>query len=259
MTDCIDLNSDLGEGFGVYSLGDDDSMLNLVSSVNIACGFHAGDPCIMSNVAKKAKQRDIAIGAHPSFFDLWGFGRREIKGHTNDEIKQLIIYQVGALQAIANSVGHKVTHIRAHGALGNMSDNDTELAEIISSSIKLVDPELAYMTRSGSIADNVAAKAGQHVIRQVFADRAYEDNGTLVSRSKPGAVIHDPEIAAERVIKMVNDQAIETLSGKKIQQCIDTICVHGDTPASIKMAEIIRTRLENNGIEIRSYAKKHHS
>ena len=250
MSDCIDLNSDLGEGFGKYTLGNDEAMLDIVSSVNVACGFHAGDPDIMARLAEKTRQKGIALGAHPGFRDLHGFGRREIHGIPDSELENLVIYQIGALQALARSQGQVVSHVRAHGALGNMSDTDEELAEPLARAVFKADPQLALMTLPGCAADVAATQAGLRVARQAFADRAYTDDGSLVSRRLEGAVISDPQAAAERVIRLVQEGTMKTITGNSLRLNARSVCVHGDSPVAIAMAESIRTRLENEGIEI---------
>ncbi len=255
MADCIDLNSDLGEGFGKYTLGDDEAMLDIVSSVNVACGFHAGDPDIMAHLAERTKQKGIALGAHPGFRDLHGFGRREIYGIPASELENLVIYQIGALQALARSHGQQLSHVRAHGALGNLSDSDSEIAAPLARAVYKADPHLALMTLPGCSADVAATEAGLKVARQAFADRAYNDDGSLVSRRLEGAVISDPSAAAERVIRLVQEGTVKTITGNKLILDARTICVHGDSPAAIAMAESIRTRLENEGIEIRPFTE----
>lgn len=253
MTDCIDLNSDLGEGFGKYSLGNDDAMLEIVSSVNVACGFHAGDPDIMSRLAEKTLKKGVALGAHPGFRDLHGFGRRQIHGIPDHELEHLIIYQVGALKALAKAVGQTVSHVRAHGALGNMSDSDPAIAAPLARAIHQMDAELALMTLPGCPADLAASGLGLKVARQAFADRAYNDDGSLVSRLLEGSVIHDPKVAAERVVRLVQEGILVTITGKTIRLNASTVCVHGDSPSAVAMAESVRNRLENEGIAIRPF------
>jgi UPF0271 protein len=255
MGDSIDLNCDLGEGFGRYEMGDDAAMLEIVTSVNVACGFHAGDPDIMAERAAQTLEKGIVLGAHPSFDDLHGFGRRRIQGIPNQELHNLIIYQVGALQGIARSVGQKVTHVRAHGALGNMTDEQPELAEVLAGAIAAMDSDIALMTMAGCAADVAARALGLKVARQAFADRAYNDDGTLVSRSLPGAVLEDVAAATERVIRLAEEGTIETINGEALQLDARVVCVHGDSPAAVKMAESIRSALENRGISVKPYTR----
>ena len=258
MTDVIDLNSDLGEGFGQYTMGDDDAMLDLVSSINLACGFHAGDPCIMADTLSKAKARNIDVGAHPSFRDLHGFGRREMRGIPASELRNLIIYQIGALQGLAKAGGYHLTHVRAHGALGNISDAEPEFAVVLAQAIAAVDSNLKLMTLPCSAADRAATDLGLGVIRQVFADRAYSDDGSLVSRREKGAVIHDASFAADRIIGLLENGFIESVNGNKLTMDVDTVVVHGDTQAAVQMTEAIRLRLENNGVRIKAFSKTRH-
>jgi UPF0271 protein len=255
MTDYIDLNSDLGEGFGKYTLGNDDAMLDIVSSVNVACGFHAGDPDIMSRLAEQTLQKGIALGAHPGFRDLHGFGRRPVHGIPDSELEHLVIYQVGALQALARAVGQTVTHVRAHGALGNMSDSDPALAGPVARAVHRTDPALTVMTLPNCAADRAATALGLRVARQAFADRAYNDDGSLVSRRLEGAVITNPSVAAERVVRMVQEGIVVSISGNSIAIDARTICVHGDSPAAVAMAESVRSRLEQEGISVRPFTE----
>ena len=254
MVETIDLNSDLGEGFGQYQLGDDDAMMDIVSSINLACGFHAGDPCIMANTVNKAKAKGLAVGAHPGFRDLHGFGRREVHGLSASELTNLLTYQIGALQAFTRSSGYQLTHVRTHGALGNMSDSNPDMAATVAKTLNAVDKNLKLMTRPNSAAALAGSQLGLGIVRQAFADRAYNDDGTLVSRRLPGAVIHDADAAADRMIRLLEEGFIYSVNHKKVPLAVDTICVHGDSPAAIKMAELIRTRLENNGVRIGPFA-----
>ncbi|WP_457090260.1 LamB/YcsF family protein [Microvirga sp. P5_D2] len=250
----VDLNCDMGEGFGPWPMGDDEAMLDIVSSANIACGFHAGDPSIMFRTAEIAKRKGVAIGAHPGFNDLHGFGRRFIKGDTPAEIERMIAYQIGAMQAVASLAGHKVTYVKVHGALNNMANEDEDLAIAIACAIKGVDASLINVCMPGLLMEKASDTLGVKVAREIFADRTYEDNGTLTSRKKPGAVLHDADAAAERVFRMVQDKAVITTSGKHIPVEIDTICVHGDEPTAVAMARTVRQKLEANGIAIEPFS-----
>lgn len=254
MTMRVDLNCDMGEGFGPWPMGDDDSMLDIVSSANIACGFHAGDPSIMFRTAETAKRRGVAIGAHPGFNDLAGFGRRVIKGDTPAEIERMVAYQIGAMQALASLAGHRMTYVKAHGALNNMANEDEDLALAIARAIKGVDATLVNVCMPGLLMEKASEKIGVKVAREFFADRTYEDNGTLSSRKKPGSVLHDANEAAERVLRTLQDKAVTTASGKRIPIEVDTICVHGDEPSAVAMARTIRAKLETNGIVIAPFA-----
>jgi 5-oxoprolinase (ATP-hydrolysing) subunit A len=246
----IDLNSDLGEGFGSWQMGDDAAMLGIATSVNVACGFHAGDPDIMLATAKLAKERGVSIGAHPSYRDLAGFGRRAVPGLTAREIENLVAYQIGALQAVAALADHKVTHVKAHGALANVACRDDMTANAIASAIKVIDRNLLFVVLPHTAMARAADKAGLTAINEVYADRAYEDDGQLLSRSKSGAVLHDPLQAAKRVVQMVTEQSITSVSGKKIGLRIDTVCIHGDTPGAVEIAKAVRSALERTGVEI---------
>ena len=250
----IDLNSDLGEGFGAWEMGNDDAMLDIASSVNIACGFHAGDSDIMLKTAKLAKQRGVSIGAHPGYRDLHGFGRRRIPGLESSEIETMVAYQIGALQAVAALAGHRVTHVKAHGALSNVGCVDDMTARAIAAAIKAVDPELYFVVLPNSALVRAGEAAGLKLIHEVFADRAYEDDAQLVARSKQGAVLHDASIIAERVVRMVKDGAIIAASGKIIKVKIDTVCIHGDTPGAVEIARSVRAELNRNGIDITPFS-----
>jgi len=246
----VDLNCDLGEGFGVWDMGDDAAMMELASSVNIACGFHAGDADIMRRTVEVAKTRGVRVGAHPGYRDLHGFGRRPVPGMTSREIENLVAYQIGALQAIASMAGHRVTHVKVHGALSNVACEDDMSAQAIASAIRAVDPNLVFVVLPNSRLVSAGDAARLRMVHEVFADRAYEDNGMLVSRRKAGAVLHDPVEIAERVVRMVEDGAVVSVSGKKIRMPIDTICIHGDTPGSVAIARGVREALHQAGIEI---------
>jgi UPF0271 protein len=246
----IDLNCDMGEGYGRWSLGDDAAMLDIVTSANIACGFHGGDPNIMVETARIAKAKGVSVGAHPGFNDLWGFGRRVIRGDTMAEIETMIAYQIGAMQACAALAGHKVTHVKAHGALGNLTNDEDDFALALGRAIKAVDSSLIYVVMPGLPTERAAESLGLATAAEIFADRTYDDGGNLTSRKKPGSVLHDAEEAAARVLAMVRDGAITTVTGKRLPARIDTICVHGDGDSAVAMARRVREVLEADGIEI---------
>lgn len=248
----VDLNSDMGEGFGAYRMGDDAAMLSIVSSANIACGLHAGDPEIMAQTFSLAKEKGVAVGAHPGFPDLWGFGRRNIP-FSAGEIERLVAYQIGAAQALATYAGHPITHVKAHGALGNLTQQDESVARAVNNAIKAVDPKLVCLTIALGHQERLAREMGLSCRSEIFADRAYTDEGFLVHRSKPGAVIHDAAAAAERVARMVRNGAIETITGRSIVTPIDSICVHSDTPSAVGIAAKVRAGLEDAGITIRNF------
>jgi len=249
----VDLNCDTGEGFGPWAMGDDAAMLGIVTSANIACGFHAGDPNIMVRTAEMAREKGVAIGAHPGFGDLWGFGRRQIRGDSPAEIERMIAYQIGALQACAALAGHRVTYVKVHGALSNMANEDDDLAGALARAVRGVDRDLVHVCMPGLAMERASQKQGVAVAREVFADRTYADNGNLTSRKLPGAVLHDAEAAAARMLRWVQEGIVETTSGRRIATGIDTICVHGDEPTAVTMARTVRAALEANGIGVRAF------
>jgi UPF0271 protein len=251
----VDLNSDMGEGFGPWRMGDDEAMLGIVTSANVACGWHAGDPGIMFRTAAGAKARGVAIGAHPGFGDLFGFGRRIIRGDSAADIERMVAYQIGALQAVAGLAGHRVTYVKAHGTLNTMANEDDDLAGAIARGIAGVDRGLANVCMPGLALERMSEKAGLRVVREVYADRTYDDSGNLTSRKKPGAVLHDPEAASQRMLRWMQEKAVETVTGKRIPVEIDTICVHGDEPTAVVMARTVRATLEANGIAIAPFAR----
>ncbi len=250
----VDINCDMGEGYGRWSLGDDAAMMDVITSANVACGFHGGDPNIMVETSRLAKEKGVSVGAHPGFNDLWGFGRRVIRGDTMAEVETMIAYQIGALQACAAVGGHRVTHVKAHGALGNLTNDEPDFAMALGRAMKAVDPTLIYVTMPGLATERAAESLGLATASEVFADRAYEDDGQLVSRKKPGSVLHDAEMAAQRVLAMVRDGAITAVSGKRIPARIDTVCVHGDGATAVAMARRVREVLEADGVAIRPFA-----
>jgi UPF0271 protein len=253
----IDLNSDLGESFGPWVMGHDAEMIELATSVNIACGYHAGDADIMRQTVELAKKRGVAIGAHPGYRDLHGFGRRPIPGLKSSEIENLVAYQIGALQAIATAAGHKVTHVKAHGALSNVACEDDMTAQAIANAIKAVDPNLVFVVLANSKLVKAGERANLPMAHEVFADRAYEDDGNLVSRKKPGAVLHDAKQIAERVVRMVQDSAVVSVSGKVIKMQTDTVCIHGDTPGAVDIARGLRQALKDAGIAVAPFKTAH--
>jgi UPF0271 protein len=247
----VDLNSDLGEGFGAWSMGDDGAMLDIVSSANLACGFHAGDPVIMADTARVAREKGVAIGAHPAFLDLWGFGRRRITGDSPADIEKMVAYQIGALQGVAALSGHRVSHVKPHGALYNMAAADRALADAIANAIRAVDPRLLFVVLPGSEMEHAGRAAGLAVACEVFADRGYLDDGSLAPRGQFGALIHDPDEAARRTVEMVTTGKVRALSGRLVEVKADTICIHGDSPAAVAMARAVRSALTDAGVAIR--------
>jgi len=250
----VDLNCDMGEGFGPWPMGDDAAMLDIVSSANVACGFHAGDPQIMFRTASLARERGVAIGAHPGFNDLWGFGRRPIAGDSPAEIERMVAYQIGALQGVAALAGHRVTYVKVHGSLNNMANESEDLAMALARAVRGVDRDLVHVCMPGLPMEAASERVGLKVARELFADRTYEDSGQLTPRRKPGAVLHDPEAAAEQVLRTLRDGALTTVSGRRIPVAIDTICVHGDEPTAVAMARTVRERLTAAGVTIAPFA-----
>jgi UPF0271 protein len=251
----IDLNCDLGEGFGAWEMGNDAAMIELATSVNVACGFHAGDADIMRRTCELAKARGVSIGAHPGYRDLHGFGRRPFPGMKASEIENLVAYQIGALQAIATAAGHRVTHVKAHGALSNVACEDEATAKAIASAIKAVDPNLIFVVLANSSLVQAGEALNLPIVHEVFADRAYEDDGSLVSRRKPGAVLHDAKQIAERVVRMVQDGAVVSVTGKVIKMRTDTVCIHGDTPGAVDIARGLRQALKDSNIAVSPFKK----
>jgi len=250
----VDLNSDMGESFGPWTMADDAAMLDIVTSANIACGFHGGDDQVMLKTVRLAKARGVGIGAHPGLRDLQGFGRRAMIGLSESEIETMVAYQIGALQAIATMAGAKVTHVKAHGALGNMSYVEAPVARAVANAVKAVDPSLKLVVLPLSQIERAGEASGLMLAREVFADRAYEDDGTLMSRQKPGSVLHDPAVVAERAWRMVADKAIIAASGKILKAGVDTICIHSDSPGAIAMAQAVRARLVTEGVSLERFA-----
>lgn len=251
----LDINSDMGESFGAWTMGDDAAMLEVVSSANVACGFHAGDPVVMFDTVEKAKANGVAIGAHPSFRDLWGFGRRRIVGESPSTLMKEIVYQIGALRGVAAACGHNVTHVKGHGALANLAEADDELADAIVAAVKAVDRDLILVCLPGNAMERAGGKAGLRLAREIYADRTYDDDGRLTSRKLANAFIHDPEEAAARVVMMLETGAIVSTSGKRIPARIDTCCVHGDNPVAVAMAKALRGKLEEAGVTIRPFVE----
>ena len=246
----VDLNSDMGESWGAYTMGDDAAMLGLVTSANVACGFHGGDPIVMHRTLAIAKENGVNVGAHPSYLDPWGFGRRRFVGEDPADIEKMLVYQIGAIREMARHVGHEIRHVKPHGALGNELQDNEALAQAVIDAVRSIDRDLILVVMPGAAIERLGEKQGMRLAREVFADRAYEDSGALVSRKKPGALIHDAALAATRVLRMVEDNAVVSVSGKRIPVKVDTICVHGDNPAAVAMAGEIRRTLEKAGVEL---------
>lgn len=249
----IDINADLGESFGPWKMGADEEMLEIVTSANIACGFHAGDPQVMTNTVQACLKNRVSIGAHPGFNDLNGFGRRRIADPDHQQVAASIVYQIGALAAIAGSCNTQVTHVKLHGALANMASENEALAQCFVNAVKSVDASLAIVAMAATPLQSQAEQAGGRVLREVYADRAYNDDGTLVSRGTSGAVIHDPALAADRVLEMIETQSVISVNGVRVPVAPETVCVHGDNAAAVGMARALRASLEAGGVVVRSY------
>ncbi len=245
----VDLNSDLGESFGRYSLGMDEQVLSYISSANVACGFHASDPIVMEKTVAMAKAAGVRVGAHPGFPDLLGFGRRNMV-ISPAEARAYTIYQVGALKAFVEAQGMKLQHVKPHGAFYNMAAVDYELAKAICEGIKAVDPDLIVMALYGGQLEKAALDMGLKAAAEVFADRAYEEDGTLVSRKKPGAMVTDEELAISRVLRMVQEGKVTAITGKDIAIRADSVCVHGDGEKALAFCGRIRKALAEAGIKL---------
>jgi len=254
MTNAIDLNADLGESFGAWTMGADNELLDIVTSANVACGFHAGDPLVMTETVRSCLDKGVNIGAHPGFDDITGFGRRRLENPDEAKTAASIIYQIGALQAVASTEKARVTHVKLHGALANMASESDRLASVCLAAVQRVDEKLSIVAMAATCLQAQAEDLKMPLLREVFADRAYNDDGTLVSRGTPGAVIHDPVVAAERVLKMIETQSVESINGVSVKLVPDTVCVHGDNPEAVRMAEALRTRIEKAGISVRGYS-----
>lgn len=249
----IDLNSDIGEGFGRWTLGDDAAMLRIVTSANIACGFHAGDPRAILQTARTAVAGGVALGAHVAYRDLAGFGRRNLDVASDDLIPE-IIYQIGALQALARSVGGRVTYVKPHGALYNTIVHDERQAADVVRAIKEADDSLVLLGLPGSVVLRLAEQEGLATAREAFADRAYTVDGRLVSRREPGSVLHDAKVVAERIVRLVEQGEIEAIDGSVIRLDADSVCVHGDSSGALELAAAVRRRLQEAGATIAPFA-----
>ena len=251
----VDLVADLGEGFGDWTMGDDAALLDVLTSANIACGFHAGDPRIMDRTVAECVCRGVAVGAHPSFPDLVGFGRRAMD-LTADEVRTDVAYQLGALQAFASYHGTRVAHLAPHGRLGNLVATREDYADAVVDAVLHIDPQLIILAQDGALAES--ARAADLAVGIVYiADRAYEDDGTLVPRSQPGAVLHDPDEIARRTVRAVMDGIVESRNGAPVSVVADTVLLHGDTPSAVDLARRIRASLEAAGVEIAPLSRDH--
>jgi len=252
MSKTVDLNADMGESFGPWNMGDDAALLDVVTSANIACGFHAGDPDVMEQTMVRARDNGVGIGSHPGFLDLQGFGRRKM--HVpHKTLRNMVRYQLGASRGMAAAVGAEVRHLKLHGALSNMACVDHAMARACYEAALDVDPDIIIMVLAATAMEEVVRELGCNWCGEIFADRAYNDDATLVDRSLPGAVIHDPALAGPRILEMVREGAIITESGKRIPTAIDTICLHGDTAEAVELAKSVRSSLEAGGVTVQQF------
>jgi 5-oxoprolinase (ATP-hydrolysing) subunit A len=249
----IDLNADLGEGFGAYRCGDDAAMLDIVTSANVACGFHAGDPEIMAETFAQAGRRGVVCGAHPGFPDLAGFGRRPMP-FTAAEIERQVAYQVGAAQGIAALAGHPLRYVKAHGALANRAAAERDVADAIARAVRAVDPSLSLLAIARTAQVAAGEAAGLRVHAEIFADRGYTEDGQLIPRGQAGALITDADAAAERVLTMVRSGGLVTARGTHLPTRINSICVHGDSAHAVTLARAVRALLKSAGIALRAFA-----
>lgn len=249
----VDLNADMGESFGPWPMGSDAALLEVITSANVACGFHAGDWDVMAQTMGLAVAKGVGIGAHPGFPDLQGFGRRRMQ-MSHESLRNLVRYQLGAAQAMARSVGGEVRHVKLHGALSNMASEDAALATACYEGALSVDPDIIIMVLAATRQQDAVEALGCRWAGEIFADRAYNDDATLVDRSLPGAVIHDADLAAQRMVDMVRAGAIITQSGTHIPAAVDTICLHGDGATAVQIARTVRSALADAGVSLRRFA-----
>ncbi|HEX4390704.1 MAG TPA: 5-oxoprolinase subunit PxpA [Mycobacterium sp.] len=249
---CIDLNADLGEGFGVWRLGDDDAMLGIVTSANVACGFHAGDPAGLLSVCRLAAERGVRIGAQVSYRDLAGFGRRFIDV-TPEDLLADVVYQIGALHGLAQAAGSAVCYVKPHGALYNTIVINREQAAAVAEAVRTVDPGLPVLGLGDSVFFDEARQRGLRTVPEAFADRAYRPNGELVSRREPGAVLNDPAAIAERVLAMATSGTVTAVDGSTVALQVESVCVHGDSPGAVQIASAVAGRLKTAGIELKAF------
>ena len=248
----VDLNADLAEGFGIWTLGDDDAMLDIVTSANLACGFHAGNPVGLARTCRAAAARGVRIGAQVGYFDLAGFGRRRIEV-APEELSADVIYQIGALQALARAAGTTLGYVKPHGALYTTIVTDSDQARAVAEAVHANDPTLPVLGLAGSVFFTEARRLGLRTVAEAFADRAYQPDGQLVSRSDAGAVLNDPAQIAERVLSMVTTGSVTAVDGSVVAIEVESVCVHGDSPGAVKIAGAVRDRLLAEGIELAAF------
>jgi len=254
----IDLNCDMGESFGVYKLGMDDAVIQFISSANIACGWHAGDPFVMNHTVSIAVEHGVGVGAHPGYPDLLGFGRRNMDC-TPEDLRNYVIFQIGALQAFCNAHGTKMQHVKPHGALYLTAVENEDVARAVAEAIVSVNPDLLYVALAGAKGElmrRIGQEVGLRVVYEAFPDRAYSPEGTLVSRRQPGAVIKEPREVAERALRMVKEGVVIAVDGSSIPLEAQTLCVHGDNPKAVDLVRSIRETLEADGVAITPMGKE---
>lgn len=249
----VDLNADLAEGYGVWELGDDDAMLDIVTSANLACGFHAGNPVGLARACAAAARRGVRIGAQVGYFDLAGFGRRRIEVDP-DELAADVVYQIGALQALARTAGSTLGYVKPHGALYNTIAVDRDQARAVAEAVRAVDPGLPVLGQAGSVFFAEARRMGLRTVAEAFADRAYLPDGRLAPRGTAGAVLHDPAEIAHRVATMVSTGTVPAVDGSTIKIEVESVCVHGDSPGAVGIAAAVRERLLNDGVDLTAFA-----
>jgi UPF0271 protein len=249
----IDLNSDVGESFGAWTMGDDAEVMRGITSANVACGYHAGDPTGMRRTVRLARDAGVSVGAHPGFPDLLGFGRRELRASPQD-VEDMVLYQIGALAALAEAEGVALAHVKAHGALYNMAVRDRALSDAIARAVRAIDPSLVLFGLPGSELLQAGRDAGLTVAAEGFADRAYEPDGSLTPRSRPGSVLHDPNAVVARAVRLVRDGRVTCSDGTEIAMRVDTLCTHGDTPGAAELTRRLREGLQRAGIAVSAAA-----
>jgi 5-oxoprolinase (ATP-hydrolysing) subunit A len=251
----IDINCDMGESYGAYTIGEDEKIIRFITSANVACGFHAGDPMVLAKTIELAKSHGVAVGAHPGYPDLVGYGRRNLETFPC-EIKNCVLYQIGAVSAFTRANGISLQHVKPHGALYNFAAKDERAASEVIAAVKAFDPGLILFALAGSLCAEMARAAGLHVAAEAFPDRAYLSDGQLAPRKMAGAVIHDPQAVKERVLKLVRTGKLTSIEGKEISLQADTLCVHGDTPGAWGLAKTIRESLEADGAKVVAAGKR---
>ena len=245
----ININADIGEGYGAFRMGDDEGLMPLIGSANIACGMHAGDPSTMARTIRLAQREGVSVGAHPGFNDLWGFGRRQIRMNPAD-IENLVTYQIGALQALAAANGASVTHVKPHGALNNMAHDHLDIALAVGRAVKAAGSDLIFVANANSAMSETKKHLEIRVANEAYVDRRYDDSGKMLSRDRDDAVIRDPDEASEQVLRILQDGELRSVSGKRIAVDIHTFCIHGDEPSAVRVAAKVREVLDRAGVAV---------